>query len=115
MTSTLGINSDVQDPVGHANEGVQFWGGHVFTFEAPTLTLNSILIEANAPALIDLLSLDAEWAELEILKGIDHSEYRFKYLMVESRQFEALNNFLVRKTIHLCNLLATKFIWSKII
>ena len=94
MTSTLGINSDIQDPVGYANEGAEFWGGNAFVFSAPASTLNSILIEANAPNLIDLLSLDVEGVELEVLKGIDHSNFRFRYICVESRHFEELKRYL---------------------
>ena len=95
MTSTLGVNSDIQDPVSHANQGAEFWGGDTFVFEAIACTLNSILIEAGAPALIDLLSLDVEGVELEILKGVDHSKYRFRYICVESRHFEELKQFLL--------------------
>jgi len=94
MTSTLGVNSDIQDPVSHANQGAEFWGGNAFVFEAPAFTLDSILIEAGAPVLIDLLSLDVEGVELEILKGVDHSKYRFRYICVESRQFDVLQEFL---------------------
>ena len=83
MTSTLGINSDIQDPVSHADQGAKFWGGNSFVFEAA------------APALIDLLSLDVEGVELEILKGVDHSKYRFRYICVESRQFGELQEYLL--------------------
>jgi len=95
MTSTLGVNSDIEDPVSHANQGAEFWGGNSFVFDAPAFTLNSILIEAGAPALIDLLSLDVEGVELEILKGVDHSKFRFRYICVESRHFEELKQYLI--------------------
>jgi FkbM family methyltransferase len=95
MTSTLGIQSDIQNPLSHANKGAEFWGGNTFLFEAPASTLNSILIKANSPALIDLLSLDTEGVELEVLKGVDHSKYRFRYICVESRKFEAIHQYLL--------------------
>jgi FkbM family methyltransferase len=95
MTSTLGVNSDILDPVNHANQGSRFWGGTTFLFEAPASTLNSILIEANAPTLIDFLSLDVEGVELEILKGVDHENFRFRYICVESRQFDELQTYLL--------------------
>jgi FkbM family methyltransferase len=94
MTSTLGVNSDIKDPVGHAKQGAKFWGGNTFVFEAIARTLNSILIEANAPTLIDLLSLDVEGIELEILKGVDHEKFRFRYICVESREFDELQEYL---------------------
>ena len=95
MTSTVGVNSDVLDPIAHANQGAKFWGGNTFLFEAPAFTLNSILLEAGAPTLIDLLSLDVEGVELEILKGVDHSRFRFRYICVESRQFDELQQYLL--------------------
>ena len=97
MTSTIGINSDIKDPQNHAIQGSRFWGGDTFKFQAAASTLNKILIEANSPRKIDLLSLDVEGVELEILKGINHSLFRFRYIVVESRQFEALQRFLVEK------------------
>jgi FkbM family methyltransferase len=95
MTSTLGIASEIPNPLTHAEEGVGFWGGRVFQFEARALTLNAILVEAKSPDKIDLLSLDVEGVELEILKGIDHSQFRFRYICVESRRFQAINDYLV--------------------
>ena len=94
MTSALGVNSDIGDANQHANEGARFWGGKTFSFEAPAATLNQLLIEALAPTLIDLLSFDVEGAELEVLKGVDHSKFRFRYLCVESRSITEVQSFL---------------------
>jgi FkbM family methyltransferase len=113
MTSTLGVESEIQDPVAHASKGGEFWGGNAFVFKAPASTLNSILIEANAPSLIDLLSLDVEGVELEILKGIDHSKFRFRYICVESRQFEELKQYLIDKDyLHIGILSAHDFLFK---
>ena len=97
MTTTIGIDSDIQNPKDHADQGSKFWGGRAFVFEAPAFTLNKILLEARSPRQIDLLSLDVEGVELEILNGIDHSIFRFRYILVESRQFEVLCEFLKGK------------------
>ena len=70
------------------------FGGETFVFETYALTLNSILIEAKSPKTIDLLSIDVEGVELEILKGVDHSRFRFQYICVESRQFEVIGQYL---------------------
>ena len=94
MTSTLGVNSEVPNPLDHAMSGEKFWGGKTFVFETFALTLNSILIEAKAPNIIDLLSLDVEGVELEILKGVDHSRFRFRFICVESRQLEVISKYL---------------------
>jgi FkbM family methyltransferase len=95
MTTALGIKSDVLYPIEHANSGSKFWGGKSFIFKAHASTLNSVLIEANAPHVIDFLSLDVEGVELEILKGVDHSCFRFRYICVESRQLDELQQFLL--------------------
>ena len=97
MTATIGIDSDIQNPKNHADQGSKFWGGRAFIFEAPAFTLNRILIEAFSPHKIDLLSLDVEGVELEILNGVDHSVFRFRYILVESRQFEAICEFLEKQ------------------
>lgn len=95
MTSTLGIKSDIPNPLDHANRGSKYWGGQAFVFEAPAFSLNQILIEADAPGIIDLLSLDVEGVELEILKSIDHSKFRFKYICVESHNPCKLREYLL--------------------
>ena len=59
--------------------------------------MNSILIEAKSPKTIDLLSIDVEGVELEILKGVDHSRFRFRYICVESRQFEVISQYLLEQ------------------
>jgi FkbM family methyltransferase len=94
MTSTLGITSEIPNPVDHAVSGERFWGGKTFVFETYALTLNSILIEAKSPKTIDLLSIDVEGVELEILKGVNHSDFRFRFICVESRRFGVISQYL---------------------
>jgi hypothetical protein len=64
-------------------------------------TLNEILQGACAPNLIDFMSLDVEGAELDVLKGVDHSLYRFKYLLVECRDIARLSEYLKVKSYEL--------------
>jgi FkbM family methyltransferase len=99
MTIALGGESEIENRSGHAQVGAQFLGEdeNIFEFQAPTRTLNSILREAKSPNLIDLLSLDVEGSELEVLKGLDHSEYRFKFILIEIRNFETMNRYLVSR------------------
>jgi FkbM family methyltransferase len=94
MTSTLDIKSDVADPWLHAHNGSRFWGGQPFVFEAPARTLNQVLANTRSPNRIDLLSLDVEGVELEILKGVDHSKFRFRFICVESRDPQKLQEYL---------------------
>ena len=55
-----------------------------------TKTLNDILNEANAPLFIEYLSLDTEGTELEILKSVDHSKYKFGIIDVEHNYQEPM-------------------------
>jgi len=53
----------------------------IYTVETETLT--DILDRYKAPKYIHYMSIDVEGAEVEILKGIDFSKYRFGLLNVE--------------------------------
>ena len=99
MTTPLTLDSDIPDPEAHVESGVQYLRKNdpVFDLEVPARTLNSILDEASAPRSIQLLSLDVEGAEMEVLKGVDHSKYRFEKILVECRDFERMNRYLSGK------------------
>jgi len=96
MTTPSGLESDIEDPIAHAKSGSIFLKPNEDVVEviAVAKTLNSILDNEHAPTLIDILSLDVEGAEIEVLKGIDHNKYRFKYLLIESRDHEKIKAFL---------------------
>tara|TARA_B100000035_G_scaffold267680_1_gene240834 strand:+ start:753 stop:1505 length:753 start_codon:yes stop_codon:yes gene_type:complete len=81
--------------------------GHIKKYEARTkkntkislqkvevLTLNRILEIANAPHLMDILFLDTEGSELEVLKGINFKKYNFKFMCIEVRNQNEIENFL---------------------
>jgi FkbM family methyltransferase len=69
-------------------------GEKAFTFGAAARTLNHLLEESAAPASMDLLSLDVEGAELDVLKGVDHREFRFKFMLIECRDVPRLAQYL---------------------
>jgi FkbM family methyltransferase len=96
MSVSLGIESDLADPLAHAELGRQFLreGETVFAFGAVARPLSDILDEANAPLTIDFLSLDVEGAEIEVLKGVDHERYRFRYMLIECRDIDRLSAYL---------------------
>lgn len=97
MSTAVGLDSDIPDPVAHAESGQRFLATtseKLFKFGAVAVPLNELLEKANAPKMIDLLSLDVEGAELEVLKGIDHRIYRFKLMCVESRDPARITNYL---------------------
>jgi len=96
MTITLDGYSTIDNPVAHAEKGSKFLDGQeVFKFSAKAVTLNEVLKVANAPELIDFLSLDVEGAEIEVLGGINFSEFRFKLMLIETNEFEIVSQFLV--------------------
>lgn len=87
MTTPMGVETDISDPRSHAYSGKVYLAADELPVEiiAPAKTLTTVLADANAPVVIDLLSVDVEGAELEVLKGIDHERYRFKYILIECR------------------------------
>ena len=99
MTTPMEGSSDLDDRKSHAHSGQRFLGAKdkVSTFSAPARTLDSILDDAGAPTIIDLLSLDVEGGELEVLGGVDHSKYRFNWILVESRDKQRISDFLTAR------------------
>ena len=96
MTIAVEGESDIADREEHAKIGMQFLepGESNYSFSAYARTLNSILLEAGSPTNIDLLSLDVEGAELDVLKGIDHQIFRFRFILIESRSLDTIEQFL---------------------
>lgn len=99
FTAPVSVETDLTDLEAHAATGAQYLskGEKVFEFGAKAVTLTKLLKEANAPSHIDFLSLDVEGGEMEVLKGIDHTAYRFKYMLIECRNFEKVNSYLERQ------------------
>jgi FkbM family methyltransferase len=89
ITIPVGVETDLkaQDYMGNKHD-------HPFVFGAQAITLNKILLKSNAPKNIDLLSLDVEGAEMEVLKGINHNIFRFKFICVEARNIKKLKKYL---------------------
>lgn len=96
MSTPLGLDTDLSDPLAHAASGTQFLpkGQKVVEFGAVAKPLNALLEAADAPRNIDFLSLDVEGAELDVLRGIDHSRYRFRFILTESRDMDRISRFL---------------------
>ena len=69
--------------------------------------MHSILVKNRAPKRINFLSLDVEGSELEVLKGIDFSEYTFEYICVESRSFDSIYQYLTDKGYLFCEKLTS--------
>jgi FkbM family methyltransferase len=66
-----------------------------YSVNVPARTLESVLDDIpNLPA-IDFLSLDVEGYELNVLRGLNLEKYRPRYVLVEARFFDEVNDFLV--------------------
>ena len=96
MSIASNLESDIPDIKEHASSGRIYLakGEETFTFGALAKTLNAVLIDAGAPQLMDLLSLDVEGAEIGVLKGLDHQHFRFKYILTECRDSQKMIRFL---------------------
>jgi len=51
--------------------------------DMPVRTLDQVLVEANAPAPLDFVSIDVESHEIDVLKGFDLKRWQPKLLLVE--------------------------------
>ena len=96
MTISDNLDLNIGDHDKFVESGEQFLneGESTFIFGAKSATLNSLLEEAEAPALIDFLSLDVEGAALEVLRGVDFSKYNFRYMVIECRDIDKMNAYL---------------------
>jgi FkbM family methyltransferase len=96
MTTPLGLETDIADPIAHATSGLESFAGdgRLRFVSAPAMTLTAILANSNAPKKISLLSLDVEGAEVEVLKGIDFSKYFFHNIVVEARDFNSVETYM---------------------
>lgn len=61
----------------------------LFEYGALARCLIDLLHEAQAIKVIDFLSLGCESAELDVLLGISHKKYRFKYILVDVQRLSA--------------------------
>jgi FkbM family methyltransferase len=96
MSTAIGLDSDVGDPLFHATSGARFLrpGQQIRVETAPALTLTQALNSARAPKQIGLLSLDVEGAELEVLKGLNFEEFHCEWILLESRRVDRVSQYL---------------------
>lgn len=96
MTVSRDLESDLPDASGHLASAQGYMKRHeeVVVFGAHARTLQALLDAADAPSVVDLLSLDVEGAEVAVLRGVDHERTRFRHILVESRDVAALKGLL---------------------
>jgi len=96
MSTPLGLDSDISDPIAHATAGLTY-SKHLTELrieKVPAATLTEILREHRGPRVIDFLSLDVEGAELEVLKGVDFLDFEIRLILVEAREPDRIIEFL---------------------
>jgi FkbM family methyltransferase len=98
MTTVKGVRLLNLDFSAHIQEGSEYLQNDemTYSFSVPARTLSSILKEVRAPKYIDFLSLDVEGSEMLVLKGIDHNYTRFRYILLETRNFDVVNDYLAK-------------------
>lgn len=96
MTRALDLDSDNEEIIEHEKLMKRYLkpNERIIEFGAVAKTLTSMLDDCNAPTSIDFLSLDVEGAELSVLEGVDHNKYRFRFILIESRDKIATTNYL---------------------
>lgn len=98
MTTPINVESDIESPHNHTNsclENRYMDKEHCLVeFMAPAETLDAILKNANAPKIIDLLSLDVEGGELEVLRGVDLDKYQINNILCEVRDISKVEEYL---------------------
>ncbi len=99
MSTVLNPKNEILDPNFHAKIGEKFLNKEsIYQLQVPATPLNNILKKHHTPKRIDFFSLDVEGFEYEVLNGIDHVEYRFNYILVESRNINKMQKFLSGKS-----------------
>lgn len=96
MSTTLGKPEFRERNFSHAKLGEEYLSENdrVQEIIVEAYPLNDLLVEISAPSIIDLMSLDVEGFELEVLKGINHMNFRFRYILIETKDFGELSKYL---------------------
>ena len=106
MTLALNLKTDINIKKHKLN--AKKFSNNSYEFIKKGIPLNDLLFKNNTPKIIDFFSLDVEGMELEVLQGVNHKEYKFKYLLIEVRNFDRINNFLIKNNYILLNKLSKK-------
>lgn len=87
MSVAMGLDLKREEAHCQAERGLPFLAdsSHYHRFGAVAHTLTDLLDEVCAPSNFDLLSLDVEGNELSVLKGLDLSRYRPRWILAECR------------------------------
>jgi FkbM family methyltransferase len=94
MSLVEGSLKSKQAEENHVIKGGKIQKGVIpYEIKVPARTLTSILDECEVNE-IDFFSLDVEGYELNVLKGLDFNKYRPKYMLIEARFKEEIDNYI---------------------
>lgn len=95
MSTVSGALGDAEATRRHIEAGLQVQGLSAKPLlRVPAKTLSAVIDEAGMSGPIDLLSLDVEGGEPEALKGVDFSRHAPRFICVESRNRQAIDEIL---------------------
>lgn len=95
MSLVKGGLKNVEDEKKHIDLACDIQQIESYEIRVKATTITNLL-DKYRPDKIDFFSLDVEGYELEVLKGLDFSRYRPKFLLVEARcKSDDLDNFLL--------------------
>jgi len=97
----------------HVKRGIEMQKNIVsYEIQVPARTLTSILDECSVGE-IDLFSLDVEGFELNVLKGLDFDKYKPKYILIEARFKNEVEEYISEQYIKIAQLSVHDFLYLR--
>ena len=81
---------------GHLERSRKFYKKENYSFYAKAITLGKLLKKHNIKK-VNFISIDVEGYEMNLLMGLDFSKVIIDYILVETNDFQKINNFLLKK------------------
>lgn len=97
MTVTIGSRSNRSEEIAHVQQNaLRTLREGAYQIRVPMRTLSSVLDEMGITS-VDFFSLDVEGFEVSVLQGIDFNRFYFRYILVETSNFDDVNNVIQGK------------------
>ncbi len=93
MSLVKGAMGSEREEIEHVQKGCEIQDVITYEIRVPVATLTALL-EKHKISKIDLLSLDVEGYELSVLKGIDFRKFKPRFILVEARFKQEIENYL---------------------
>ena len=93
MSIVKGAMQSEEGDLAHVRKGCEVQQIESYEITVPARPLSEIL-DQHGITKVDFFSLDVEGYELEALKGLDFTRHAPRFLLVECRERETMQNFL---------------------